>query len=64
MTTDSPVPPPASRASITEDQVFTVAQALMDSGVRPTSAKIRERLGKGSATTIQAMLERWRERRA
>jgi predicted nucleic acid-binding Zn-ribbon protein len=64
MTTDSPAPPPVSRASITEDQVFAVAQALMDSGVRPTSAKIRERLGKGSATTIQAMLERWRERRA
>ena len=63
MTTNQP-PPAASRASITEDQVFAVAQALSDAGVRPTSAKIREKLGKGSATTIQAMLERWRERRA
>lgn len=48
------------RATITRDEVFRTADALKAEGVRPSAMKIRDRLGRGSASTIQPWLVEWR----
>jgi chromosome segregation ATPase len=49
-----------ARAGITQEQVLEAAQALLEEGITPTVAAVRERLGSGSYTTISAHLAEWR----
>ena len=48
------------RSGITREQVFEAAQSLMDEGITPTVAAVRERIGSGSFTTVSAHLAEWR----
>ena len=48
------------RAGITREQVHEAAQALLEEGITPTAPAVRERLGSGSYTTINAHLAEWR----
>ena len=43
----------------TYSQVFEVADALLAEGVRPTQQQVRDRLGKGSLSTINKALNDW-----
>lgn len=50
-----------ARTGITEQQVFEAAEALLQEGQGVTVSSVRERLGSGSYTTINAHLGKWRE---
>lgn len=52
------------RTNITYEEVARAARALIQEGKRVTAAAIRERLGRGSMTTIQRHLKTWREKEA
>jgi TolA-binding protein len=43
-------------AKLTEAEVHAAAAALDAQGVKPTTAKVREKLGRGSFSTIQEMM--------
>lgn len=45
---------------ITQEQVNTAADAILQSGERATVERVREQLGTGSPNTITRMLEAWR----
>ena len=48
----------------TDERVFAAAQELVEDGVKPASVSYRTvaaKIGGGSATTITASLQRWRE---
>ena len=47
-------------AGITEQDIFSAADALMTDGQKPTQTSVRERLGGGSFATIGPALKRWR----
>lgn len=48
-------------AAITYEQVAAAADAMKESGAKPTSRAIRERLGNvGSMGTINKMLQEWK----
>lgn len=49
------------RTSITKTDVVTAAKALLAEGINPSANKIREKLKKGSFTTIQSYLDEWRQ---
>lgn len=46
---------------ITNQQIFDIAETLVANGEKPTIAKVRDKLGKGSFSTIGAGLKQWRE---
>ena len=48
------------RTGITREQVFSVADRLMEEGISPTVATVRSDLGKGSFTTINQHLGEWK----
>ncbi len=48
------------RTGITREQVFAVADRLLDQGIAPTVAIVRSDLGKGSFTTINHHLGEWK----
>jgi len=52
------------RTGVTYEEVAEAARALTEEGRRATAAAVRERLGRGSLTTIQRHLQTWREREA
>jgi len=52
------------RAGVTYEEVAEAARSLIEEGRRATAAAVRERLGRGSLTTIQRHLQTWREREA
>lgn len=43
----------------TKEQVFIAADELLSEGVKPSQLLIRERIGRGSATTIHRALNEW-----
>lgn len=45
---------------ITENDVFKEADSILMSGVAPSALNVRERLGRGSNSTIQKHLGKWR----
>lgn len=47
-------------ATITQDQVFSIADSIKGAGGKPTLRSIRERLGAGSMATINKHLQQWR----
>lgn len=49
--------------AITKEEVFEIATALMQTGEKPTSISVRERLGTGSYTTIAGYLREWKANR-
>lgn len=51
-------------ATITPDQTFAVADALQAEGIRPTLRAVHQRLGRGSMSTVNGHMQRWREARA
>jgi hypothetical protein len=46
---------------ITKDDIFSTAEALIKEGKKPTAILIRERLKKGSLTTISKYLRAWEQ---
>lgn len=48
-------------SAITKEQVFEAAEALLAAGLTPKVATVREKLGKGSFTTITEYMREWRE---
>ena len=46
-------------ARITKEEVFQAASLLNEKGVKPSSNKVREILGKGSFSTISSWLSEW-----
>lgn len=51
------------RSGITREQVFEAANRLVEQGITPTPALIRNALGKGSFTTISQHLSAWKDYR-
>lgn len=47
--------------SITQDQVTRAADAIRDTGVRPTARAIRDQLGSGSMATVLKLLQAWQD---
>lgn len=47
-------------AKITSDKVFKVADQLQNKGIKPTVAKVHEKLGAGSTTTVHKYLTDWK----
>lgn len=45
------------------EEVFAVADAIAAEGGTPTQAGVRERIGRGSMSTIAPLLKEWRETR-
>ena len=50
-----------ARPGLTQAQIWEAADALLAAGVTPTVQALRERLGKGSFTTISTHLAEWRQ---
>ena len=50
-------------ATVTPEQTFEVADALQAEGIRPTLREVCARLGRGSMSTINGHMQRWREAR-
>ena len=48
---------------VTQELVFTAADALVGEGKTPTVAAVRDWLGKGSLATITPMMREWRKQR-
>lgn len=53
-----------ARQGITQEQVFAAADELRDEGIAPTVQTVRERIGSGSFSTINAHLGAWKEQNA
>lgn len=53
-----------ARQGVTQEQVFTAADELREEGIAPTVQSVRERIGSGSYTTINAHLSAWRKEHA
>lgn len=53
-----------ARQGITREQVFEAATALQEEGISPTVQSVRERIGSGSYSTINAHLSEWRQEHA
>jgi hypothetical protein len=53
----------ARTATVTRDEIFAAADAIVKEGGNPTLATVRERVGGGSYTTISAAMEVWRRER-
>lgn len=51
-------------ATITPDQTFAVADALQAEGIRPILRAVHQRLARGSMSTVNGHMQRWREARA
>lgn len=51
----------AREPSITQEQVSRAAEAIRDSGSKPTARAIRERLGAGSMATVLKFYQAWAE---
>ena len=47
-------------AMVNRDSVFEAADALVESGMRPTLQKVRDKLGGGSFTTLSKFMEEYR----
>lgn len=47
--------------SISQDQVTRAAEAIRDTGVRPTARAIRDQLGSGSMATVLKYLRAWQD---
>ena len=52
------------REGVLFEEVAAVADSMMSEGIKPTVKNIRERLGTGSAGTLQKHLNRWRDAHA
>ena len=52
------------RKGVTYEEVAEVADAMMIAGIEPSTKAVRERLGRGSNSTIGAFLAKWRAKRA
>lgn len=50
-----------ARQGITEEQVFEAAEQLQEDGLDITSTAIRAKIGRGSYTTINPLLAKWKE---
>lgn len=48
-----------ARPGVGYEDISAAADALLDAGERPTTEKIRGRLGRGSPNTIGPLLDRW-----
>lgn len=48
-------------AKITQDKVFKVADQLQAKSIKPTVAKVHEKIGGGSTTTVHKYLSLWKE---
>jgi colicin import membrane protein len=48
-------------SGITKEQVFEAAEALLAAGLTPKVASVREKLGKGSFSTVGPLLKEWFE---
>jgi hypothetical protein len=53
-----------ARPGISEEHVTLAAEALLREGLEPTVANVRERIGSGSYSTINAHLGKWRQANA
>jgi len=53
-----------ARQGITREQVFAAAEELREEGIAPTVQTVRERIGSGSFSTINAHLGAWKEQNA
>ena len=53
-----------ARQGISEDQVFAAAHELREEGMTPTVQAVRERIGSGSFSTINAHLGAWKAQNA
>lgn len=53
--------PANDKALSTRELVFLAADSLMREGVRPTAAAVREKVGRGSQSTITSALKDWWE---
>jgi chromosome segregation ATPase len=51
-----------TRKSVTRDDVFRIAQRLVNDGLMPTQAKVRGELGFGSMHTIHNYLQEWKKK--
>ena len=51
----------AREPAITQDQVSKAAEAISETGARPTARAIRERLGEGSMATVLKYLQAWKD---
>lgn len=49
---------------ITEKEVYAAAQALKEAGKRVTVTAVRDKLGRGSYSTITPIVSQWREEQA
>lgn len=56
--------PASAAAPLTYDEVIDVAQALASAGRKASSVAVRERLGRGSFSTIRKHLDRWQAEQA
>lgn len=52
----------AREATITQEQVDAIADAIRAAGAKPTARAVRERLGAGSMATVLRLLQLWQER--
>lgn len=50
-----------ARQGLSQEQIFTAAQTLLDRGQNVTVSAIRDTLGSGSYSTISTHLAKWRE---
>lgn len=53
----------SARAIATAEAVSAAAEELLAAGIRPTLARLREKIGGGSMSTIQSHLTAWKEAR-
>jgi len=53
-----------ARKGITKEQIFEAATHLQEAGIAPTVQTVRERIGSGSYSTINAHLAEWRKAHA
>jgi len=53
-----------SRQGISQQDVWTAADALDQRGINPTLSKVREELGRGSFSTISAYMQEWKQKRS
>ncbi|WP_225031017.1 DNA-binding protein [Paraburkholderia sp. XV] len=51
----------AREPAITQDQVSKAAEAISETGARPTARAVRERLGEGSMATVLKYLQAWKD---
>lgn len=49
-----------ARTGVTREQIFDVAEAILQQGFNPTVLRVREQLGGGSPNTIAPLLAEWK----